>query len=325
MHNYKVSILVPVYGVEKYIERCAVSLFEQTYENIEFIFVNDCTKDNSIEILKSAIFRYPNRKNSVQIINHLQNKGLGGARNTAVAAAKGDFILHVDSDDYIENTCIEKCVCKQIETGADIISVESADDYNGKITPHALNDYSTKEEFLIALIKHYIRNNIWGRLIRRSLYIDNNIRVEQNVSMSEDLQVIPRLVYFSNNIAFVHEPLYFYECSNINSYTYSFSEKKGDQRLQTMALLNSFFKERAPKYLDAIEFRLYQALYDLYINSAKNKVHKDYNQKVKVMMKPYTKKYLRTIPIAKRIAWYLNNYFLLHLYLKCVFIIKRGK
>ena len=80
----KVTVAVPIYGVEKYIERCAVSLFEQTYSNIEYIFVNDCTCDNSMGILKSILDKYPERKKQVKIIVHEQNKGLGAARNTAI-------------------------------------------------------------------------------------------------------------------------------------------------------------------------------------------------------------------------------------------------
>ena len=80
--QYLVSICVPVYGVETYIEQCAISLFEQTYQNIEYIFVNDCTPDKSIEILKSVINRYPNKKSSIHILSHEKNKGLGAARNS---------------------------------------------------------------------------------------------------------------------------------------------------------------------------------------------------------------------------------------------------
>lgn len=75
----KVSILVPVYGVEKYIEKCAVSLFEQSYEDIEYIFVNDCTPDLSIEVLRGTIARYPQRQKQVVIIDHDVNRGLGAA------------------------------------------------------------------------------------------------------------------------------------------------------------------------------------------------------------------------------------------------------
>ena len=120
----KVSMLVPIYGVEKFIERCAISLFEQTYQNIEYIFVNDCTKDDSINVLERVINRYPNRKPFVRIINHKQNKGLAGARNTAVSNATGEFIMHVDSDDYVDKEIVRKAIDKQLRSDADIVVIE---------------------------------------------------------------------------------------------------------------------------------------------------------------------------------------------------------
>ena len=98
----KLSVIIPIYGVEKYIERCAKSLFEQTLDDIEFIFVNDCTQDMSIEILKTVIESYPNRKDQIRIIHHKTNKGLSRARETGVQAATGDYIAHCDSDDWID-------------------------------------------------------------------------------------------------------------------------------------------------------------------------------------------------------------------------------
>ena len=80
----KVSILVPVYNVEKYISKCAISLFEQTYSNIEYVFVNDCTKDRSIDVINNILLNYPARQGQVKIIEHEKNKGVAAARNTAV-------------------------------------------------------------------------------------------------------------------------------------------------------------------------------------------------------------------------------------------------
>ena len=80
----KVSILVPIYGVEKYIEQCAISLFSQTYEDVEYIFVNDCTPDNSISILEKVLANYPERKSQTKIINHPENRGLGAGRKTVM-------------------------------------------------------------------------------------------------------------------------------------------------------------------------------------------------------------------------------------------------
>ena len=99
MHNPKVSIIVPIYGVEHFIERCARSLFEQTLDGIEFIFVNDSTPDNSISILLRVLEDYPNRQNQVRIVQHEVNKGLPFARQTGIRLAKGEYIAHCDSDD----------------------------------------------------------------------------------------------------------------------------------------------------------------------------------------------------------------------------------
>ena len=119
--NILVSILVPIYNVENFIEKCSVSLFEQTYKNIEYVFVNDCSPDHSIEVLEKVAKNYPNRINSIKIINHDINKGLAGARNTAILNANGDYVLHVDSDDFIEKTTIEKLVKKAQDDCADIV------------------------------------------------------------------------------------------------------------------------------------------------------------------------------------------------------------
>lgn len=90
----KVSVIVPVYKVEKYIERCARSLFNQTLDDIEYIFVDDCSPDRSIEILNQVIGDYPRRKDQVQIIHHASNQGLALARQTGLKAATGEYIAH---------------------------------------------------------------------------------------------------------------------------------------------------------------------------------------------------------------------------------------
>ena len=118
----KVSVCIPVYGVEKYIERCARSLFEQTMKDgIEFIFVNDCTKDKSIEILEQVLGEYPERKEQVKIIHHEKNKGLVAARKTGLAHATGDYIIHCDSDDWVDLNLYETMYNKAVEVNADVV------------------------------------------------------------------------------------------------------------------------------------------------------------------------------------------------------------
>ena len=106
MQEIKVSICIPIYEVERFIERCARSLFTQSYQNIEYIFVNDCTPDHSIDVLQEVLKEYPNRAKFVNIVSHNINRGLAAARQTAIRHATGDYMFHLDSDDYLEHDAI---------------------------------------------------------------------------------------------------------------------------------------------------------------------------------------------------------------------------
>lgn len=117
----KVSVVIPVYGVEKYIERCARSLFEQTLDDIEYIFVNDCTKDRSIDILNEVINDYPARKQQIRIVHHEKNKGLPFARQSGWQVATGEYVANCDSDDWVDLNLYEMMYKEAIEKNADIV------------------------------------------------------------------------------------------------------------------------------------------------------------------------------------------------------------
>lgn len=247
--NYLVSICVPVYKVEEYIERCSRSLFEQTYENIEFVFIDDCSPDNSIAILQQIVELYPKRKNQIRIIRHETNSGLGIARNTAVREAKGDFILHVDSDDYISTDAVERLVAKQKETNADIVKYPKKILYKSSTQIEDLSEYSSPRKLLEDIFIGKVAGNVCGGLIRTSLYHDNGIHVEGGVNQSEDFQVIPRLLFFAQKIAVVHNVFYFYDCTSEDSYSNNLSWKSYQQIDISLWLLNDFLVQRNEIYL----------------------------------------------------------------------------
>lgn len=302
----KVSILVPIYGVEKYIERCAVSLFEQTYEDIEYIFVNDCTKDNSISILKEVIERYPARKPQVRIIEHEQNKGLGGARNTAVAAATGEFLMHVDSDDYIDVTCVEKCVKKQEETGADIICVNAYQQFAKYTVPMLNGSFSSSKDHCLALLKRKTQVNVWGKLIRTDLYNKNNISVEEGINMGEDYQVTGRLMYYAAKTAVVDEFLYFYDCSNEGSYSNQFSKEKHRQSWRSFDIVKEFFSDRGQEYVDALGCAEISIITSHLIMSGKIDNGSYYYKEARRRLKLLDKKYWSNEPRARQLVLILS-------------------
>ena len=214
----KVSILVPVYGVEKYIEQCAVSLMEQTYENIEYIFVNDCTKDNSINILREVINRYPQRKSQVQIINHEKNRGLAAARNTALDASSGEYLWHVDSDDWIALDAVEKLVNIAIAKKSDIIIFGNYNVRRNRSSMCLVN-YKNKESYISNILLHSIAGSVWNKFFNADFYRHSGIRSIEGLNHGEDYAIIPRLLHKAQNIMLHNEALYFYNLTNQSSYT----------------------------------------------------------------------------------------------------------
>ena len=315
----KISILVPIYGVEKYIERCASSLLGQSYENIEYIFVDDCTNDNSITLLLKTLKRYPSRKDQVKIIKHKRNMGLGEARNSAVASATGEFIFHVDSDDYIDKDCIRLCVERQLSTNADIVSVGIINKFANCSIPVNIPYYRTPEDLNEAVLRHDIPNNIWGRLIRRSLYLKHNIKVE-GVNASEDLNVLPRLLFYAQKIAFIKDQLYYYECSNVNSYTSSISEDKWDQILVTMKILHEFFVSKNERLIEALHYRFARCIFDIAKNCAVTG-RKMYYEKIMAYLPTIPDIAVSQLEFPLRLGLKIQNYILFKYYVKIALLI----
>lgn len=246
----KVSLLIPVYGVEKYIEKCAVSLFEQTYEDIEYIFVDDCTSDNSIDVLNKVIERYPERKDCIHIIRHDCNKGLAQARNTALEAATGDFVLNVDSDDYLELQAIEKLCAVADKEKADVVVFGFYSVYaKGRVARPNTYNFVTKEAYLKSLLEKKNTACVWGKFMARKLYIDSQIRAIPGLNQGEDYAVIPRLLYHAKRIVMIEDCLYNYVQYNNNAYTKSFKKKHIDDLLKADSVLINFFLSVPERHL----------------------------------------------------------------------------
>ena len=257
--SYKVSILVPVYGVEQYIERCTRSLFEQDYDNLEYIFVDDYTPDNSIELLEKTLCDYPKRKEQVRIIRHEKNRGLGAARNTAVQNASGMFLMHCDSDDWMGTQAVSLLVEKQIDTNADIVSGKSCRVYDDHMETMEESKYKNKEEFLLQMLKVKKTSShvMWNRLIRASLYHDYQIEVREGVNFNEDLQVFPKLVYFAKKVARIEEVTYYYNCTNAMSYCQQLETNKDlwEQCLMSYEIIRDFFEDKEKAFYRAVSER----------------------------------------------------------------------
>lgn len=239
--NCKVSILVPVYGVEGYIERCAESLFEQNYSNIEYVFVDDCTIDDSIAVLLQVLEKYPCRKEQVKIVRHDSNRGLAAARNTAFDNSTGEYVMHVDSDDFIESNAVELLLKCAREKNADIVVCDNKCVYKDFVTVRKQDVPPMKQDYLKFLLCKRIQPSIWGKLLSRNLYLKSNVRSVEGLNYGEDYVFIPRIVYYADVIVKLDCFLYNYVLYNNSAYTKNISLKAVANLHAADDILDEFF------------------------------------------------------------------------------------
>lgn len=267
-----VSIVIPVYNVSSYIERCAHSLFEQTYRDIEFIFVDDASPDDSIDILQKVIEEFPIRKNQIHILHNPKNKGLAATRFVGIDVAKGDYILNVDSDDWIEPTMVEEMMQAAINSNADMVCCDVIQECpnHQEVLKYDYDEESLENGLLsINFREHHVA--IWNKLIRKSLFTENNIRYFPGINMGEDSALTVRLRYFSKKTVIVHKPFYHYNRQNQESMVASISEKSVLQRIELAKEIEKFFISAGDfkRFRKVINFYKFNSK-DWYIRTAHN-------------------------------------------------------
>ena len=196
----KVSVIVPIYNVEKYLEKCINSLLSQTLEDIQIILVNDGSKDNSGNIAKE----YEKNNKDRVIYVEKENGGLSDARNYGLKYATGDFIAFLDSDDYIEKNDYEEMYNKAIEENADYVECDFIWEFPNKIRVDKQYPYKNKKEML-----SFVRVVAWNKLIKRQLIIDNNLEFPKGLRY-EDVEFTYKLIPFINKFAYVDKPFIHY-------------------------------------------------------------------------------------------------------------------
>lgn len=220
MKNPRISIIAPIYGVERYIVECAESLLAQSYPHIEFIFVNDGTKDRSIELLEELIERkYSSLKPQIKII-HKVNGGLPAARRTGIDNATGDYVYNVDTDDWLTEGSIAKIAQKIEETDADIVYFNYAKEYPKHQSIKREREYSDEERAIYVrnMYNHRSYGTLCNKCIRRTLYLENTIHTPK-YGYAEDCYVTMQLVGYARHIAHLDEVVYHYRKGNPTAMT----------------------------------------------------------------------------------------------------------
>lgn len=202
----KVSVIIPIFNVEPYIERCTRSLMEQTLDDIEYIFVNDATPDASMDVLNRTLADYPHRLKSVKIIEHEFNKGLPAARQTGLAVATGDYIIHCDSDDFVEREMYRLLYQKAVSEDLDIVISGYYEGANGEWQRFLGRGPSM--DLVINLFEN--KCSVWNKLVRSTIAKDPSI-IHPTENMAEDLALIMQYVPYIKKIGYLTESLYYYD------------------------------------------------------------------------------------------------------------------
>lgn len=248
----KVSVIVPLWGVEKYIEKCARCLFEQTLDEIEFIFVDDCSPDRSVEVLENVLQLYPKRKEQCIIIRLEENKGASLARKIGFDASHGSFIAFCDSDDWTDKELYAKLYNKAVTENNDFVFCDFvflSDEYH--LWEPTYVKYTTHEERRNGLLSCKISNALWNKLISRELFMHNFYF--PLVSLDEDDAMVTQWSFYAKSIGYMNECLY-YHYLNPESITHEINEDKRKKRIaerqENRRWIVTFLESKNQKILD---------------------------------------------------------------------------
>ncbi len=306
--NYKVSIIVPVYNVEKYLRQCLDSLVNQTLKDIEIIVVNDGSPDGSQKIIDEYVTNYSDVKSYIK-----ENGGLGSARNYGIKKATGEYLGFVDSDDYVKENMFELLYEKAIKEDADYLTCDFINTY----------DNHEKEDSLTLGMKringNYKKDGLlsplyaWSKFVKRDFYINSGLEFSEGL-WYEDLPVTTSLFALANKVSYLNEAVYYYRQRSGSIMNSSYSPKMYDI-FEALERVYKSFEERdlLNEYRDEIEYlfaehlMIYGAYRFLRTNHYKELLSKA-NEVINSRFPKWKKnKYLKQIFNIKNRLFYLTN------------------
>ena len=274
MNKYRISYITTIYGVEPYIAKFAETFLGQTYNDIQFIFVNDGTKDASMEILNSIIEeRFSHLKERIVIINK-PNEGLPLARKSGLEVAEGEYVLFADADDWIELNAIERVMDVADRTNADIIYFDLVKEYGHKRSIKRELEYTaaTRELWIENIFNYRSHGYTATKCFRRSLYTDNHIFTPK-LGMHEDMYLMAQLIYRAKSIVRLPEVLYHYRKDNEISLTRRYKAKLFSQWSELYSRIRKYLDENSlgEDFYKALDNRICLSMIGLGLNELCNK------------------------------------------------------
>lgn len=234
-----VSIIVPVYNAEKTLYICLDSLRDQTYKNLQIIFVNDSSTDNSLNVLNQ--FKEDSGY-QVDIISHERNRGVAAARNTGLNAVRGEFIYFVDADDAIDKNTIEESLDLAIKSTLDIVGFSWYLTFEKNERKMHQPSFSSPFGAIENMMQGTMRWNLWLFLFKTSLFKENDIKFIEGKNMGEDLMVAIKLFSKAERVGYLDRHFYHYGQSNTSSLTKTYSDSHIEQVTANVMEVEKYLK-----------------------------------------------------------------------------------
>ena len=275
MEFSKVSVILTIYNREKYIEKCVRSLLEQTLDNIELVVVDDASTDSSLAILNNVLEEYPDRKPQVKLICLKTNAGRAVARQTGIDHVKGEYVIHVDSDDWVDSDMLELLYSKAKETDADIVGCNVTHEYGTKQRIFKQSYSGDVEEDIRRLLNGKLFPSLCTSLTRTSIIRENGITFPQGLDTGEDLLFNLQLYLHANKVVGIENASYHYRHTE-DSGSFQHTEKSIKSVIEVARRTEALMRETGnyEKYEQEILFRKFSMKCAL-VTDFKNK---DYNK-----------------------------------------------
>lgn len=237
----KVSVIIPVYNAEKNIDRCCRALFSQTLKSLEYIFVDDCSSDNSVAVITHILEQYPKRKPNVKILHQKMNCGVSACRQLGLMNATGEYIIHCDSDDWPELDMYETLYNTVVKEGAETICCDYIVEFEKHSEEVRFPDkYVNRPSFNISPIE----GAVWNKLIKKELIDRIGAEFYKDINLGEDFGFVTPCRALSMKNAVLHRPLYHYNQLNPNSITHNYTKKHFLQLVKLAQKTDAFFHNK---------------------------------------------------------------------------------
>lgn len=252
----KVSVILTIYNREKYIEKCVRSLLEQTLDNLELVVIDDASTDASLSILNSVLEDYPNRKPQVHLICLEKNAGRAVARQTGIDHVKGEYVIHVDSDDWVDLDMLELLYLKAKETNADIVGCNVTHEYGTRQSIFKQSYSGDVEEDIRRLLNGKLFPSLCTSLTRTSIIRENDITFPQGLDTGEDLLFNLHLYLHAHKIVGIENASYHYRHTEDSS-SFQHTEKSIKSVIEVARRIETLMKDtgKYEEYEKEILFR----------------------------------------------------------------------